>query len=215
MRLQTGSGELHIDRTATERTRAAYSRIAPVYDLLEAPVERTLWKRFRKRLFAHFSAGNILEIGVGTGRNLPFYPEGANVTAIDISPAMLEKAHRRGGALRVTFREMDAQALDFPEQTFDIVLATFVFCSVPDPVLGLREARRVCKPAGKLLLLEHVRPGGRVLGRVFDLLNPAARRLLGPEINRRTVRNVEAAGWRIIEVETLVSDVVKLIIAAP
>jgi ubiquinone/menaquinone biosynthesis C-methylase UbiE len=215
MGLKVGSKRAQIDRTATQQTRARYSRIAPVYDLLEAPVERFFLERFRRRLFAHVSAGKILEIGVGTGKNFPFYPEAAAVTAIDISPAMLERGHRRSGTLRVTFREMDAQALDFPEQVFDVVLATFVFCSVPDPVLGLREARRVCKPAGRLLLLEHVRPGGRFLGPVFDCFNPLVRSLLGPEINRQTVRNAEKAGWNVVRVENLLSDVVKLVIAVP
>lgn len=203
-----------VDRVATEQTKARYSRIAPLYDLLEAPMERFFHSRFRRRLFTHVQPCEILEIGVGTGRNVEYYPAGARVTAIDLSPRMLERARRRIARPEVTILEMDAQALDFPDDSFDIVLATFVFCSVPDPVLGLAEARRVCKPSGELLLLEHVRPERSLMGGVFDLLNPLVRRLLGPEINRRTVLNIQAAGWKVKTVENLLSDIVKLVVAA-
>lgn len=135
------------------------------------------------------------------------------MTAIDLSPRMLERARRQIASRQVTILEMDAQALDFPDDSFDIVLATFVFCSVPDPVLGLAEARRVCKPGGELLLLEHVRPERRSMGGVFDLLNPFVKRLLGPEINRRTILNIQSAGWRVKTVENLFSDIVKLVVA--
>lgn len=202
-----------IDRVATEQTKARYSRIAPLYDLLEAPMERFFHSRFRRRLFTHVQPCEILEIGVGTGRNIEYYPAGARVTAIDLSPRMLERARRRIGSPQVTILEMDAQALDFPDDSFDIVLATFVFCSVPDPVLGLAEARRVCRPSGELLLLEHVRPERPLVGGVFDLLNPLIRRLLGPEINRRTILNIQAAGWKVKTVENLLSDIVKLVVA--
>lgn len=201
------------DRVATEQTKARYSRIAPLYDVLEAPMERLFHSRFRRRLFMHVQPCEILEIGVGTGRNLGYYPAGARVTAIDLSPRMLERARRRIAGPEVTLLEMDAQALQFPDASFDIVLATFVFCSVPDPVLGLAEARRVCKPSGELLLLEHVRPERPLVGGVFDLLNPLIRRLLGPEINRRTILNIQAAGWKVKTVENLLSDIVKLVVA--
>jgi phosphatidylethanolamine/phosphatidyl-N-methylethanolamine N-methyltransferase len=202
-----------IDRVATEQTKARYSRIAPLYDWLEAPMERMFHSRFRRRLFAHVQPCEILEIGVGTGRNLEYYPDGSRVTAVDLSPPMLDRARSRACSRRVTLLEMDAQALAFPDDTFDLVLATFVFCSVPDPILGLTEARRVLKPGGKLLLLEHVRPEGRLIGDLFDALNPLVRRLLGPEINRPTVLNVLAAGWRLQKVDNLFSDIVKLLVA--
>ena len=201
-----------IDRVATEQTKARYSRIASLYDTLEAPMERLFHSRFRRRLFTHVQPCEILEIGVGTGRNIEYYPAGARVTAIDLSPRMIERARHRISH-QVTILEMDAQDLDFSDDSFDIVLATFVFCSVPDPVLGLAEARRVCKAGGELLLLEHVRPERRLMGGVFDLLNPFVKRLLGPEINRRTILNIQAAGWKIKTVENLFSDIVKLVVA--
>lgn len=204
-----------IDDKATAQIKAKYSRIAPFYDFFEAPMERLLHARFRRYLFSKVRSCEVLELGVGTGRNLPYYPQGAHITAMDISPAMLKRARSGSGAERVTFFEMDAQALQFADESFDLVLATFVFCSVPDPILGLAEARRVCKRSGRLLLLEHVRPSRRFTGRLFDLLSPVVKRLLGPEINRRTVANARSAGWTITAEENLFSDIIKLIEAKP
>ncbi len=110
---------------------------------------------------------------------------------------------------------MDVQHLEFPDQVFDTVFATFVFCSVPDPVLGLKELRRVCKPDGRLLLLEHMRPGNPLLGTLFDLLNPLVVRMMGANINRRTVENIRRAGWQIRVDEQLSSDIVRWIEAEP
>lgn len=208
-----------IDRSATKRTTARYSRLAPVYDAIEAPMELMGTRQFRARLFGRVAPGRILEIGVGTGKNLPFYPDEAQITAVDISPAMLHRASARRLRLSAFRRysvrliEADAQSMPFADETFDTVVGTFVFCSVPDPVLGLAEARRVTKREGHLILLEHVRPGNPVLGRVFDTFNPVMKRLMGPEINRRTVENIRRAGWTITAEENLVSDVVKLVAA--
>jgi len=125
----------------TRATRARYNRIAVVYDLMEAFIERTAFAAWRQRLWASVPAGRVLEVGVGTGKNLPYYPAGAQVTAIDLSERMLERARRRATDLgvRVDLRLMDAQRLAFPAGAFDAAVATFVFCSVPDPVQGLRE----------------------------------------------------------------------------
>ncbi len=152
--------------------------------------------RDRRERVVGGARGRILEIGVGTGRNLNLYPEEADLTAIDLSGRMLEGARKRTRAagLSVDLQQADAEALPFADATFDTVTATCVFCSVADPVRGLKEARRVLKPDGELRLLEHVRPSNPLLGRVFDWLSPLTRRLMGPEINRRTEANVESAG---------------------
>jgi ubiquinone/menaquinone biosynthesis C-methylase UbiE len=112
----------------------------------------------------------------------------------------------------VRFVVTDAEDLAFRDGAFDTVLATCVFCTVPDPVRGLREARRVLKDGGEVVLLEHMRPGG-FLGKLFDLLDPIASRLMGPHINRRTLDNVRKAGLVVLEERNVFSDWIKFIVA--
>jgi ubiquinone/menaquinone biosynthesis C-methylase UbiE len=159
----------------------------------------------------------VLEVGVGTGKNMPYYPNGAQITAIDLSDRMLQQARKRAERLEldVDLRQMDVQTLDFPDGAFDAVVASFVFCSVPDPVLGLRELARVTKPGRQILLLEHVRARNAVLGKIMDILNPLVVRIGGANINRRTVKNVERAGLEIETVKHLLGEgIVKLIVAS-
>lgn len=136
----------------TAITRARYNRIAPLYDAMEMLIERAALSAWRRQLWAVVPAGRVLEIGVGTGKNLSYYPASAQVTAIDLSERMLQRAQRRAATLgvQVDLRLMDAQHLEFPASTFDAAVATFVFCSVPDPVAGLRELGRVVRPEGDI-----------------------------------------------------------------
>ncbi len=153
---------------------------------------------------------------MGTGKNIPYYPDDVRVTAVDLSPGMIDRARERAELLGrdVDLQVGDAQALEFPDGTFDTVVSTFVFCSVPDPVLGLREARRVLKPGGQVLLLEHVRSKTPGVGAMMDLVNPIVVRVMGPNINRETVHNVGKAGFMIEKVEDIgLGDIFKLIIA--
>jgi phosphatidylethanolamine/phosphatidyl-N-methylethanolamine N-methyltransferase len=205
------------DEFRTNQTRKRYNRLAPYYDLMEALVESWRFAGWRSRLREKIQGTRALEVGVGTGKNMPYYPAGVAMTAIDLSPRMLKRAGNRAKALGITLdlKEMDVQALRFPDKSFDTVFATFVFCSVPDPILGLNELYRVCKPNGRLLLLEHMRPGNRFLGMLFDALNPFVVRMMGANINRRTLDNTRTAGWNIAVVENLSSDVVRWIEATP
>jgi ubiquinone/menaquinone biosynthesis C-methylase UbiE len=155
---------------------------------------------------------------VGTGKNFPYYPPGREVTAIDLSEGMLSRARKKLAhypSARINLKTMDVQKLDLEESSFDTAVATFVFCSVPDPVLGLREVRRVLKPEGKLLLLEHVLSERPVLRFLMKLMNPIMVRITGANIDRVTVRNIEKAGFRIEEEKNLWLDIVKLIVARP
>jgi ubiquinone/menaquinone biosynthesis C-methylase UbiE len=173
-----------------------YDRNARWYDLMQAPMERLGARRWRANLLDGV-AGDVLEVGVGTGKNLPLYERDAVVTAIDPSIRMLDQARQHASAASVgaEFVQAQAERLPFDGASFDAVVASFVFCSVTDPLAGLREARRVLRPGGELRLLEHQRPSGHALARLFDVLDPLARRLTGASINRPTEENVRRAGF--------------------
>jgi ubiquinone/menaquinone biosynthesis C-methylase UbiE len=196
----------------TEIIKRRYNRTALFYDWMDRMISPAL----RRKALAHAS-GRVLEVGVGTGTNLPYYPAGCEVTGIDFSPGMLAKARQKVDLAKVpvTLLEMDAENMTFPDNTFDTVVATCVFCSVPDPVKGLQEVRRVCRPDGKIVLLEHVRSNSPVLGKMMDILNPVSLYLVGSNINRRTVKNIQTADIDILENEDVWGKIVKLIVAKP
>ena len=191
-----------------------YNRVAWRYDILESPMEKMVFTKLRKEMLLGVS-GKVLEVGVGTGKSLPYYPEGVELVGIDISPKMLAKAKTRADALGVAvdLRVMDVENLQFPDNTFDFIVVIFVFCSVTDPIKGLRELARVVKDDGTILMLEHVRSENRVIGKLMDWFNPIARWLFGPNINRKTVENIEAAGLAVVSVESKGPKILKRIVA--
>jgi ubiquinone/menaquinone biosynthesis C-methylase UbiE len=196
----------------TDKIRKKYNRIAGIYDLLESPMEIMALKNWRITLMGHLT-GKVLEVGVGTGKNIEYYPEGLNITAIDFSSKMLKRAKNKAEDLnkKVDLLNMDIQKMDFHDSTFDMVYATCVFCSVTDPIAGLKELRRVCKPNGKIIMIEHVRSEKKILGTIMDLLNPVVVGMYGANINRRTVENIRKSGFTKLEVHNLFGDIVKKI----
>ena len=205
-----------MSKNAIHKTRARYNRIAPVYDLMEAVIERLAFRTWRRCVWSHVDGDRVLELGIGTGKNIPYHPRGARIVGVDISDRMLVRAARRARGARgvVDLVVMDAERLACRDASFDAAVASFVFCSVPGPVQGMMEAARPVKQGGRVVLLEHVRVNAPIVGTLMDLLDPLIVRLMGPHINRRTVDNVRKAGLEIERVEPLVAGgLVKLILA--
>ena len=198
---------------ATAAARRRYDRVSPVYDIMEGLVERSRYGEWRRTMWSLVEGNRILEVGVGTGKNFQHYPADAEVTAIDFSEGMLSRAKAKAERQHVNVRlqQMDVQNLEFEDDTFDSVVDTFVFCSVPDPIRGLAEVRRVCKPGGKVLLVEHVLSANPDLAGVMKLANPLVVRTMGANINRLTVDNVARSGLAVERVTDLFLGIFKLI----
>lgn len=200
----------------TEYVKSKYDRIAPFYDFYELLAEILFFKRWRKLAVSKLKQSKVLEVGAGTGKNFPYYASDLKVLATDISEKMLERAEKRAAKLNLPIKleKMDAQHLSLKENSFDSAISTFVFCSVPDPVKGLKEIKRVLKKEGVAVFLEHVRPSG-LLGKIFDFLNPFVYKATGVNINRDTVGNILKAGFKIVEDRNLSLGIFKLIVAKP
>jgi ubiquinone/menaquinone biosynthesis C-methylase UbiE len=199
-------------------TRRRYRRIAPYYDLLDLPFEHMRYQPLRRMLFEGLS-GRILDAGVGTGRNIPFYHPHAKTIGIDSSPQMLARAERRrarAGAA-VELLERDVCATGLPDQVFDAVVASFLFCVLPEEELGpaLRELARVCHPGGEIRLLEYTRPRApfrRALTRVWE---PWVRWAYGASFDRDVARKVPDAGLVLVERRFVVHDLIHYVVARP
>jgi ubiquinone/menaquinone biosynthesis C-methylase UbiE len=195
---------------------ARYQRIAPYYDALDLPFELRRYRTLRPLLFQNL-AGRLLDAGVGTGRNFPFYPPDATVIGIDLSPAMLVRADRRRNqaTARIHLQQMDVTKLAFPNDTFDAAVATFLFCVLPDElqVPALRELGRVVKPGGPIRLLEYVRPQRTVRRIVSRIWQPWIAWAYGASFDRETEKHLAGAGLELVEGRYVVDDLVKLITA--
>ena len=200
------------DYKTTETIRRRYNRFSPLYDFLESRAGKNQFRRWRELLWSKAEGNRILEVGVGTGGSLAYYPQGNELTAIDFSPGMLKRAREKAIGQQAAGRLllMDVQDLGFKDNTFDTVVASLVFCTVPDPIRGFREIKRVVKPGGKVLLLEHVLSSNRFMAGLMNMVNPLTLAILGDNINRRTVENVAKSGL-VVEKVTGLGSIFKLI----
>lgn len=193
-----------------------YQRIAWAYDLLDLPFEYGRYRKIRPQLFSGLS-GRILEAGVGTGRNFPFYPSGSSIVGIDLSPAMLARAERRLATAPTTveLHQMDVTQLKFPNRSFDAAVATFLFCVLPDElqVAGMRELRRVVKPGGIIRCLEYTRPSGGLRRAMTRIWEPWVYWAYGATFDRQTERKVPDAGLELLESRFVHDELIKLLAA--
>jgi ubiquinone/menaquinone biosynthesis C-methylase UbiE len=191
-----------------------YQRIAWAYDLLDLPFEYGRYRKIRPLLFRGLS-GRILEAGVGTGRNFPFYPPDSEIVGIDLSPAMLARAERRRhtAVTKVELRQMDVTQLNFPDRSFDAAVATFLFCTLPDElqIAGMRELGRVVKPGGIIRCLEYTRPSGGFRRALTRLWEPWVYWAYGAGFDRQTERHVPEAGLQLRESRFVADELIKLL----
>jgi ubiquinone/menaquinone biosynthesis C-methylase UbiE len=200
-------------KTDSEKTKHRYDRLAPYFDALEGFLEGLFFSEWRKILWDKVQGEHILEVGVGTGKNFPYYPASTRITALDFSEKMLDraKAKQLRSNIAVELELMDVQSLCYADNSFDTVIATFVFCSVPQPVKGLQELYRVCKPGGQVLLLEHVLSSKPMMAKMMRMINPLIASIFGANINRQTVKSVQSCGFDKVILDPASRDMVKLI----
>ena len=165
---------LSVTAVETDFVAGVYSKLASVYDWIFGPTLHAGRLQAMQRM-AISPGDRVLEVGVGTGINLSLYPRDCSVTGIDLSDSMLEKAHERvaeKGMRNVRLVEMDATSLLFPDDSFDIVYAPYLISVVPDPVQVAREMRRVCRPGGRIIILNHFRSSNAVMSWGERLISP-------------------------------------------
>lgn len=182
------------------------------YDLLLSFFEGMLVKKWRRKLWNQVKGPRILEVGVGTGLNIFYYPSGVSVTALDLSEEYLQRARLRAERMKkpVELVQGDVKAMPFKEASFDTVVSSFLFCQVDEPRAGLQEIYRVLKPGGRFLMLEHVNSRGK-LGKMMNIISGPFYRLFGDHIARDTEVLARQVGLKKVSTTNLFLDIVRLI----
>ena len=187
-----------------------YDSVAQYYEGVMSPFQRWGLDKLRQETIRQLPEGKILEIGAGTGLNFVHYPREAYGVATEFSREMLKIADTKTRPPGVQLLQNRAEDLPFKTHCFDAAFATLVFCSVESPAQSFGELRRVVRPGGTVLLLEHVRPRG-ILGPLFDFLNLFTTRLFDDHVNRRTAQMVSDAGLEIVDVKSRMLGIINLI----
>ncbi|MGH3221155.1 MAG: class I SAM-dependent methyltransferase [Streptosporangiaceae bacterium] len=198
--------------TPTARQKRVWDKSAPGYDRQIAFFEKT-WFAGGREWLGERARGRVLEVAVGTGRNLPCYPADVTITGIELSPAMLAIASQRAKGLGrdVSLREGDAEHLPFDDASFDTVVCALSLCTIPSPGAALGEMRRVLGPGGRLLLLDHIGSTWPPIYAAQWLLERVTIRAAGEHFTRRQLPLVKAAGFQIAETGRLKAGTVERI----
>lgn len=208
----TSTGRARSSETATARQKRAWNKSAPSYDKQIAFFEKIQFGGGREWL-GERARGHVLEVAIGTGRNLPYYPAGATVTGVELSPAMLAIARRRAAGLSrdVDFQEGDAAHLPARDASFDTVVCALGLCTIPDPAAAIGEMKRVLVPGGRLLLLDHIRSTWPPIYAAQWLVERITIPWEGEHFTRRQLPLVLAAGFQLVESERLKAGTVERI----
>jgi ubiquinone/menaquinone biosynthesis C-methylase UbiE/predicted ester cyclase len=209
-----GNRSCPIPPSETERIQAIFDKQAPSYDRSMSRFERWLFAGNREWVCGR-AEGEVLEIAAGTARNLPFYPDGVSVTGVELSPEMAELGRSRARELgrELDMRVGDAEALDFPNESFDTVVCTFGLCTIPDDAAAIREAKRVLRPGGRLLLAEHVRSPNPLVRTLQRLAEPLAFRFGGDHLLREPLDHLAREGFEVAELDRRRAGWVELVSA--
>ena len=192
-------------------TRDKWDRVSRTFDFMSQFGPEMRWRPVKRKAFAHMRPdARILFVALGTGLDIACFPPQRKITAIDMSPQMIERAKSRMAAYdgEIEALEADVRELDFPDEHFDQVFTSCTFCSVPEPVAGLRELRRVLKTGGDLYMFEHTGSRWFPFNVMMNVMTPLTSRV-GPDMNRPTTDNVRKAGFTLEAVDHVFLDVVK------
>jgi ubiquinone/menaquinone biosynthesis C-methylase UbiE len=200
--------------TPAAKQRRVWDKTAPSYDKQIAFFERT-WFRGGREWVCSRATGDVLEVAIGTGGNLPHYPQGVGITGADLSPAMLNIARQRATNLGIDaeLTEGDAEALPFEDNRFDTVVCALSLCTIPNSSKAIGEMARVLKPGGRLLLLDHIGSSWPPIYAAQWLLERITIRAAGEHFTRRQLPLVRAAGLEIVESERLKAGSIERIFA--
>lgn len=198
-----------------DRRRRAWDKQASRYDKQIGWWERWLLGRDNRAWACERALGDVLEVAVGTGLNIPLYDAELKVTGVDLSPAMLDVARKRAADLdrNVDLREGDAHGLMFDDEGFDTVLCTFSLCNIPDLHQALSEMRRVLRPGGRLVLVDHVRSSVRPIRWLQRGIEVVSVRIDGDYMTRRPAEVVEVLGFEVVERDRFRWGIVERLVA--